>query len=487
MHNRHHRALLGAIALSTVSFTTLATGATRLSPVALERDAGPVARTSVPLDAADRQVPPKARRAGTLNTTNLLGAPANDNCANAIVVTDADCPFQHTVDTSGAAMEADEPGSSGTSAAAGVWYSYTTSSPFGATVGVETCNGSNFDTVLEVFRVDGAAYDFANFVNVASNDDTCGLRSQVSFQADPGVEYKIRASGFDGETGILVLEITSTLLACDPIAIAGALGSGSPDWPSTTQTQSVRLFRDAIPSTCAGKACPGTFSAGTFTTDAYTFSNDSGAPACVTVNFDPNTGAGPCGTAVHAIAYLGTYDPTNICLNYIGDVGSSVTQPFSFTVPAGQAFIIVIGANSSGGGIGCTYAFSVVGDICGEGGPAFDFCLANDGLGVQDYFRLVTTLGDPDFGEYQYVVGATGEVFCGHAEYVSNIPGRSLTAYDRDSPNYLLNVSVNHATKVGSVSLLRRCTGVRYRVSDRNYTNSDCALGTPLACSPPCP
>ena len=57
-----------------------------------------------------------------------------------------------------------------------------------------------------------------------------------------------------------------------------------------TTVQNGRIFRDALPSACPGKAYPGIFNAATtFNYESYTYTNTSGAAACVTVNFDPDT------------------------------------------------------------------------------------------------------------------------------------------------------------------------------------------------------
>src|SRR4029079_1840087 len=46
-----------------------------------------------------------------------------------------------------------------------------------------------------------------------------------------------------------------TTQACPPASIDGTIGSGSTDWPFVTGTQTSRLFRDAVESTC-GTAKP---------------------------------------------------------------------------------------------------------------------------------------------------------------------------------------------------------------------------------------
>ena len=79
-----------------------------------------------------------------------------------------------------------------------------------------------------------------------------------------------------------------------------------------TNTQSGRIFRDAIASTCPSKVYPGIFNAGTtYNFEAFTYTNTDAAAACVTVNFNPDAGATPCGTNAHASAYIGSYNPAN--------------------------------------------------------------------------------------------------------------------------------------------------------------------------------
>lgn len=128
-------------------------------------------------------------------------------------------------------------------------------------------------------------------------------------------------------------------------------------------TQLGRIFRDGVPSVCPSKVYPGIFNAATtFNYETFTYTNTSGATACVTVNFDPNTGGAPCGTNAHASAYLSSYNPASQATNYVGDVGSSVTQPFSFDVPAGTDMVLVV-TNTASQAI-CDFTFQVVNLPC---------------------------------------------------------------------------------------------------------------------------
>ena len=145
--------------------------------------------------------------------------------------------------------------------------------------------------------------------------------------------------------------------ACPPTGQVDAAFTGA-------NTQDGRIFRDAVPSTCPSKVYPGQFGVGTtFNYETFTYTNTSGATACVTVNFNPDTsGANPCATNAHASAYLNSYDPNNQATNYVGDVGSSLTQPFSFDVPAATDMVLVV-TNTSAQAI-CTFGFEIVNLPC---------------------------------------------------------------------------------------------------------------------------
>lgn len=135
-----------------------------------------------------------------------------------------------------------------------------------------------------------------------------------------------------------------------------------------TTTQDGRIFRDGIASTCPVKAYPGLFGAGTaFNYETFTYNNTDAAAACVTVNFDPDTaGTTPCGTNAHMSAYQGSYDPANQAANFLGDVGSSLAQPFSFEV-AGSSQVVLVVTNTSAAAV-CDFAFEVVDLPCDAGG-----------------------------------------------------------------------------------------------------------------------
>jgi hypothetical protein len=131
-----------------------------------------------------------------------------------------------------------------------------------------------------------------------------------------------------------------------PSCTGGADQTFGPDVLDTNDpTQADRLGRDGQPSGCSGKACPGGGFPGTKRFQTYNFTNNSAAAACFSVTV--NAALGGAGD-IESAAYLGTYDPTNLCLNYLGDsgvVGLGTTlgsASYSFTVPAGANFVVVV-------------------------------------------------------------------------------------------------------------------------------------------------
>lgn len=158
-----------------------------------------------------------------------------------------------------------------------------------------------------------------------------------------------------------------TPVNCDdltqPIAIQVGIASPTPGSPERVGTLNDRIFRDGIPATCPGKAWPGNFGGGPYAYSAIQFSNCSGAPVCITVNVNLDGGSSPCGTNAHGYVYQSPdgsdatpFDPTNIALNFLGDEGSSLSQPFSVSVNPGMFEIVFI---NNFGVSNCDVSFSI--------------------------------------------------------------------------------------------------------------------------------
>ena len=179
---------------------------------------------------------------------------------------------------------------------------------------------------------------------------------------DPGVPDQVyRIAGTIGGGGSPTATPTATATSsptCTPIVINGSIDTGDP-------TQTDRLNRSGIPQTCPVTTTCSIFGDPTPRHyDAYTFTNTIGSTQCVRI--DTNT-ACTGNQFIFIAAYLGSFDPNNICNNWIGDSGSSPNpeQAFDVEVDAGQTLVVVVSEVSFSG---CpSYTVTITG-LCGGGG-----------------------------------------------------------------------------------------------------------------------
>lgn len=174
-----------------------------------------------------------------------------------------------------ATKEAGEPNHAGEPGGVSIWYRWT--APAGGRAVVSTC-GSDFDSVLAAYTGDS----LAGLAEVAANDDSCGLQSQISFTASEGVTYRIAIDGVDGETGVVSLGLRLAPLNDDfaaAVALSGDQGSvdgtnvgssaetGEPDYLSASV-----WYRWTAPSsgTATFETCGSSFD-----TLLYAFSGDA--------------------------------------------------------------------------------------------------------------------------------------------------------------------------------------------------------------------
>jgi len=123
--------------------------------------------------------------------------------------------------------------------------------------------------------------------------------------------------------------------SCIPIVIEGSIDDTDP-------TQTDKLNRSGIPQTCPATTTCAIFGDGLLHHyDSYTFTSTSGSTQCVAI--DTNT-ACMAARFIFTAAYLGSFDPNNICTNWIGDSGFSPDpdQAFQVEVPAGETLVVVV-------------------------------------------------------------------------------------------------------------------------------------------------
>jgi autotransporter-associated beta strand protein len=139
---------------------------------------------------------------------------------------------------------------------------------------------------------------------------------------------------------------------------------------TNTPASNERLYFIGAPSECLpDKPCPGpdpTLDLPPARYLTHSFTNSTTNDLCITaqLRFDcTNTPVNALGVA----AYLGAFDPTAVCANYVGDigfVGPSPYPPFSFRVPAGSNFVIVVTARARDAGCDESYALELFGLPC---------------------------------------------------------------------------------------------------------------------------
>lgn len=136
-----------------------------------------------------------------------------------------------------------------------------------------------------------------------------------------------RALNFAVPTGLL--SITNTL---------GTKPAESLGITTATGTQSGRINRDGVVSSCRGSAkpFPGAIS-GSHTFDSYTFT------ACRSFCLEPGLDSGVSGVNLLESAYTPSYDSSSIATNYAGDAGLSTNQQsFGINTTAGTPYTIVV-------------------------------------------------------------------------------------------------------------------------------------------------
>lgn len=125
----------------------------------------------------------------------------SDLCTGGIAVT---CGNNYNGTTVGMTTETGLPCAG--ASAPGVWYVFAGD---GSVVTANLCTGTTYDTRIEVFSGTSCA---TMGTCVVSNDDFCGLQSQVTFNTIAGTNYYILVNGFSSNTGTFTL----TLTCCTP-------------------------------------------------------------------------------------------------------------------------------------------------------------------------------------------------------------------------------------------------------------------------------
>ena len=240
------------------------------------------------------------------------------------------------------------------------------------------------------FNIEWRAVHFAD-TTTSVNFEVVLNESQTSFDVIYGATSD---SGLDETSGVQASSTgPATTFSCGTATLTSGLkvtyncsGGGQSPTPTPTATgtpggctvmgsidtsdptQVDRLFRSGVPQTCPatttcainGDGIPRHY-------DSYTFTNNTGASQCVTI--DTNT-ACTGGTFIFTSAYLGSFDPNNICTNWIGDAGFSPNpdQAFMVNIDNGQTFVVVVNEVTPDSGCPAYTVTITPSSICGGGG-----------------------------------------------------------------------------------------------------------------------
>jgi hypothetical protein len=149
--------------------------------------------------------------------------------------------------------------------------------------------------------------------------------------------------------------------ACSPTVINGSIDLTDP-------VQTDTLNRSGIAQTCPATTSCQVFGDGLMHHyDSYTFTNTTGSTQCVTI--DTNAACtGP--RFIFTAAYLGSFDPNNVCTNWIGDSGFSPNPDIAFQVNVddGQTLVVVV-SNVTAEGTCPAYTLTVTG-LCSAFTPS---------------------------------------------------------------------------------------------------------------------
>ena len=224
----------------------------------------------------------------------------------------------------------------------------------------------------------GAAYIFERNQNgvegwgqvqkITANDVVAHDQFGSSVGLD-GNTVVVGAAGKNSNTGAAyVFNLTSPTPTPTPQATSCSFTAnlGSPPAPATTGTMTTRLFRATDrQGTCGTNTSPGNTGSGSFPFDAYTFTNSSPSPVCISAALIVNSQSN---ANYQIAAFLAPFVATDITnpSRYLGDPSLSsgtpdpLIQSFQFTVPGNTSFAIVVFSVTGTEELGGNYTFQLM-------------------------------------------------------------------------------------------------------------------------------
>jgi len=299
--------------------------------------------------------------------------PPNDACTGAIPIA---CGQTINGSTTNATPDAVTGCATTLNTAPGVWYSMVGD---GSPVTMSLC-GSSFDTKIGVFTGTCTA-----LTCVASNDDFCGVQSQVTFNTVAGTTYYILVTGFGSSSGAFTL-VRNCAPACSGVPSPGSIAPTTTSvCTGTSVTLTVSGYSAATGLTFQWRSAPAaggpyTNIAGA-TSNVYTFNATATAYYTCEVTCTNGNGSGTTAAVVVNVS--------NISHSSLVATPSTVCSPGS----------VVITATATGGLGNYTHSLTGPGTIgaavpSGPNNSNVSFTVTNIPAGVQTY-TLTSTDGTP--------------------------------------------------------------------------------------------
>lgn len=240
----------------------------------------------------------------------------NDDCSGAIAIGNG-----QTVGSNIGATNSVPTGSCQTMGS-DVWYEYTADCDG---IALATfCQGggaADFDPVLVVY--DGAC---GSLVEIACNDDSCGLLSEVGFPVNTGESYFIAVGGFTNTSGVSSEGNFTLDLSCGPITDDDCLGA-VPITEGLTSSSNIGYTTGPTVGSCASMG-----------SDVWYEYTASGSGTLLVSFCQPGTSAS-FDTALAAF----TGPCTNLTQVACNDDSCALLSEISFAVTAGQTYYIAVG------------------------------------------------------------------------------------------------------------------------------------------------
>ena len=216
-------------------------------------------------------------------------------------------------------------------------------------IGGDTTGGSYFDSNSEVDEYLLANWPSGAWITSPPNLPSPHQANQAGFYSTGRTGGEIWSTGGLNTLSAFLNDhlYRATHAQCHTDVCPGPTTiSGSLDPSDLVASQ--RLFRDGVPGTCALTGSCSVL-AGTYHYDQYPLVNNTGVQQCLTIS--GNTAC--TGTNMIFVgSYNGSFDPNNVCTNWIEDMGSSPNPSGSYShlVAPGQSIVVVVEEVTSGGG-----------------------------------------------------------------------------------------------------------------------------------------